>query len=83
MFNCNMYMQCVVFLCCLPVLSSCVALTGVSVACLTVLCFPTIPTIDIPVFPTVTAVITLERYNEEKTQPHMFMVPRDYRKVSL
>ena len=69
-----MYMQCVVFLS---------SLDSQRVACLTVLCSSTIPTIDIPVFPTVTAVITLERYNDEKTQPHMFMVPRDYRKVSL
>lgn len=37
---------------------------------------------DIPVFPTVTAVITLEKYDEKKTPPHIFMVPRDYRKVS-
>lgn len=38
---------------------------------------------DIPVFPTVTAVITLEKYDEKKTPPHIFMVPRDYRKVRL
>ena len=37
---------------------------------------------DIPVFPTVTAVITLERYEEVKTETHKFLVPRDYHKVS-
>ena len=37
---------------------------------------------DIPVFPTVTAVITLERYEEVKTETHKFLVPRDYNKVS-
>ena len=37
---------------------------------------------DIPVFPTVTAVITLERYAEVKTETHKFLVPRDYHKVS-
>ena len=37
---------------------------------------------DIPVFPTVTAVIILERYEEVKTETHKFLVPRDYHKVS-
>ena len=36
---------------------------------------------DVPVFPTVTAVITLERYEETKSQAHLFLVPRDYHKV--
>ena len=38
---------------------------------------------DIPVFPTVTAVITLERYEEVQTETSKFLVPRDYHKVSL
>lgn len=38
---------------------------------------------DIPVFPTVTAVITLEKYEESKTATHKFLVPRDYRKVRI
>lgn len=38
---------------------------------------------DIPVFPTVTAVITLEKYEESKAETHKFLVPRDYRKVRV
>ena len=38
---------------------------------------------DIPVFPTVTAVVTLEKYEEMKTAAHKFLVPRDYRKVII
>ena len=38
---------------------------------------------DIPVFPTVTAVITLERDEEVQTETSKFLVPRDYHKVSL
>ena len=38
---------------------------------------------DIPVFPTVTAVITLEKYEEVQTETSKFLVPRDYHKVSL
>jgi hypothetical protein len=37
--------------------------------------------LDIPVFPTVTAVITLERYEEVQTETSKFLVPRDYHKV--
>ena len=38
---------------------------------------------DIPVFPTVTAVITLEKYEESISATNKFLVPRDYHKVSI
>lgn len=37
--------------------------------------------LDIPVFPTVTAVITLEKYEESISATNKFLVPRDYHKV--
>ena len=37
---------------------------------------------EIPVFPTVTAIITLERYEQKETPVSKFLIPRDYEKVN-
>ena len=39
------------------------------------------PLTDIPVFPTVTAMITLERYERRETPVSKYLIPRDYSKV--
>ncbi len=36
---------------------------------------------EVPVFPTVTAIVTMEQYKASDTQHSMFLVPRDYTKV--
>ena len=38
---------------------------------------------DIPVFPTVTAIVTLDKYERKTTPTSKFLIPRDYKKVSL
>ena len=37
---------------------------------------------DVPVFPTVTAVITLQKYMLKEHTIGTFLIPRDYKKVS-
>lgn len=37
---------------------------------------------DVPVFPTVTAVITLQKYMLKEHPIGTFLIPRDYKKVS-
>ena len=39
-------------------------------------------TADVPVFPTVTAVITLQKYMLKEHPIGTFLIPRDYKKVS-
>ncbi len=38
---------------------------------------------EIPVFPTVTAIVTMEEYKTCDTQDSKFLIPRDYTKVRL
>lgn len=38
---------------------------------------------DIPVYPTVTATITLQKYVPKTHPTSVFLVPRDYKKVGL
>ena len=37
--------------------------------------------VDIPVFPTVTAIVTLDKYEHKVTPANKFLIPRDYQKV--
>ena len=38
---------------------------------------------EIPVFPTITATVTLESYERKVTSPVPFLIPRDYKKVNV
>ena len=39
--------------------------------------------VDIPVFPTVTAIVTLDKYQPKTTPASKFLIPRDYKKVRV
>ena len=39
--------------------------------------------IDVPVFPTVTAIVTLERFQAQQTSAERFLVPRNYKKFDV
>ena len=43
---------------------------------------PLPPSIEIPMFPTVTAIISLQSYELKQFPPSKFLVPREYTKVS-
>ena len=39
--------------------------------------------IDVPIFPTVTAVVTLEKFEPRQTSAEKFLIPRDYKKFEV
>ena len=39
--------------------------------------------LDVPIFPTVTAVVTLEKFEPRQTSAEKFLIPRDYRKFEV
>ena len=53
---------------------------------ITIICsvyFVCLCVLDVPIFPTITAIVTLETFEPRQTSAEKFLVPRDYKKFEV